>query len=227
MYEIGKREFVSLFKSFKSIMIIAILLATSYYSAKFASFIVTELTDVEDIDIHYFGLLGLIVLFGQLFIMGLSHDSINRELHERTMRFLVTRTSRVSILLGKFFGILMFWFVCLLTSFLLISIFAHKLDLYIFSQTMSLLTFQIALTIFVSVLIPKPSFTMFLGIVVGILVPIMGFWLTLTENVWVSWIKYITPFYYLDQDGYTFLVTFLFSGLLLFAAGLIFNRRDC
>ncbi|WP_445505498.1 ABC transporter permease [Niallia sp. 03091] len=229
MYVIGKREFFSLFKGIKSIIILIILLATSYYSAKFANLIKSgiELPASEAEDIHTVGLMFLILIFGQLFVMSLSHDSMNREIHERTVRFLVTRTSRTSIVMGKFLGIWIFWFVCVLTSFLIISIFAKKFDVFLFLQTMSLLAYQIAFAILLSVLISKPGITMFLGIVVGLVFPILGFWITLTSNVYVSWIKYITPFYYLDLNNYTFLVVLIFSGILLIIANQIFKRREC
>ena len=229
MYIIGKREFFSLLKGIKAIIIIAILLVTSYYSAKYSNLLMSgiELTAREAENIYTVGLLALILLFGQLFVMGLSHDTINRETNERTMRFLVTRTSRTSIIFGKFLGIWLFWFVCLTVSFLLISIFAQKIDVFIFSQTMSLLTYQIALTFLFSVLIPKPGFTMFLGIVVGLAFPIIGFWVSFTSNVWVSWIKFITPYYYLNREDYTFLVIVLLAGIMLMIANLIFKRREC
>ncbi|MGY3312967.1 ABC-2 type transport system permease protein [Peribacillus simplex] len=229
MYIIGKREFISLFKGIKSVIIVIMLLVTSYYSAKFSNVLASgmELTAKEAENIHTVGLLTLIVLFGQLFVMGLSHDSLNRETHERTIRFLVTRTSRTSIILGKFLGIWLFWLICLLISFLLISIFSQKIDMFIFSQIMSLLTYQIGLTILLSVLIPKPGFTMFLGIMVGLAFPIIGFWVSFTSNVWVSWMKFITPYYYLIREDYTFLVIVLFTGIMLVIANLIFNRREC
>lgn len=229
MYVIGKREFISLFKGMKSIIIIALLLVTSYYSAKF-SYLLTaeiELTARESENIYTVGLLFLVLFFGQLFVMGLSHDSINRETHERTMRFLVTRTSRTSIILGKFLGIWLFWLICLMISFLLTSIFSQKIDVFIFSQTMSLLSYQIALTILLSVLIPKPGFTMFLGIVVGLAFPILGFWFAFTSNVWVGWMKFLTPYYYLERDDFTFLVILLIAGIMLVIANLIFKRREC
>lgn len=229
MYAIGKREFINLFKGIKSIIIIAILLVVTYYSAKFANLLMSgiELTAREAENIHTFGLLGLILLFGQLFVMGLSHDSINRETHDRTMRFLVTRTSRSSIILGKFFGVWLFWLICLTISFLLTGIFSLKIDFFIFSQTMSVLTYQIALTILLSVLIPKPGFTMFLGIVVGLCLPIFGFLFTFTSNVWIGWMKFFTPYYYLEREDYTFLVIVLWAGIMLFIANLIFKRREC
>lgn len=229
MYVIGKREFFSLFKSIKSILIIGILLLTSYYSAKFSYVLMSliELTPSEKEQIHTVGLLTLLFLFGQLFVMGLSHDCINRETYERTMRFLVTRTSRTSILCGKFLGITLFWFVCVAISFLIISIFAKQFDIFIFSQIMSLLIYQIALTILLSVLIPKPGITMFLGTIIGLAFPIFGLWISFTSNVWISWVKFITPFYYLERDDYTLVVILLFAGLMLFIANLIFKRREC
>lgn len=229
MYVIGKREFISLFKGIKSIIIVVMLLVTSYYSAKFSNLFSSgiELTAREAENIHTAGLLILILLFGQLFITSLSHDSINRETHERTIRFLVTRTSRTSIIIGKFFGIWLFWFICLTISFLLTSIFSKKIDVFIFSQTMSLLTYQIALTILLSVLISKPGFTMFLGIVLAVVFPIFGFWAAYTSNGWVSWTKFVTPYYYLIREDYSFLVIVLLAGILLVIANLIFKRREC
>ena len=227
MYVISKREFFNLFKGIRSIIMIAILFITSYYSAKFSNVFMSEIefSSKEAENIHTAGLLMLILTFGLLFVMSLSHDSINRETNDRTMRFLVTRTSRTSILYGKFLGIWLFWFVCVTVSFLLISIFAHKVDIFIFLQTISLLTCYIALTILLSVLILKPGYTMFLGVLVGLCFPIFGFWVTFTSNMWVSWIKFITPFYYLERNDYTFIVIFLFAGVMLFIANLILKRR--
>ncbi len=229
MYVIGKREFFSLFKSIKSILVIGILLLTTYYSAKFSNvFIHTiEFTAEEAESIHSAGLLTLLLLFGQLFVIGLSHDCMNREIHERTMRFLVTRTSRASILYGKFLGIVVFWLVCITVSFFIVSIFSKQFDLFIFTQVMSLLIYQIALTVFLSVLIPKPGITMFLGIIIGLSFPILGLWFSFTSNEWVSWLKFTTPFYYLMREDYTLLALFIFSGLMLFMAHLLFERREC
>ncbi len=229
MYVIGKREFFSLFKSIKSILIIGILLLTSYYSAKFSYVLMSliELTASEKEQIHTVGLLTLLFLFGQLFVMGLSHDCMNREMHERTIRFLVTRTSRSSILYGKFVGIVLFWFVCVAVSFMIISIFAKQFAVFIFLQIMTLLIYQIALTILLSILIPKPGITMFLGTIIGLAFPIFGLWVSFTSNVWISWVKFITPFYYVERDDYTLVVILLFAGLMLFIANLIFKRREC
>lgn len=229
MFMMCKREFISLFKSIKSIIIIAILFAVSYYAAKFSSFIAlgADLTAGEAEDIHTIGLLSVILLLGQLFVFGLSHDTINREVHERTMRFLVTRVSRSAILFGKFLGIWMFWFGCITVSFLLISIFSMKFDLFIFSQTLSLVTYQAALALLLSVLIPRPGNTMFLGNILGLLLPAFGFWTVFTPNGWVNWMKYFVPFYYLERDDFTFLVILGLAGMMMLAANAVFKRREC
>ncbi|MEW9110749.1 ABC transporter permease subunit [Cytobacillus gottheilii] len=228
MFVISKREFFSLFKSIKSIIIIAILLATAYYSSKFSNALtnLVDFTADEMNYVHTIGLLSLLLLFGQLFVLGLSHDCINRETHERTMRFLVTRTSRLSILFGKFLGIVLFWTVCVTISFLIISIFARQFDFFSFFQVMSLLIYQISLTILLSTIIPKPGITMFLGILLGIAFPIFGMWITFTSNEWVSWLKYVTPFYYLEHDNYLFLIINLLAAFLLFISAAIFTRRE-
>ncbi|RIW32520.1 hypothetical protein D3H55_13110 [Bacillus salacetis] len=228
MLAIGKREFLKLFKGIKSIIIIVILVATSYYSAKFSNLLLSlEEFSAEDADkIEYAGLLALLLFLGQLFVMGLSHDAMNRETHDRTIRFLVTRTSRLSILLGKFSGIVLFWLVCVTASFLIIFFMTGTMDPLSFFQTMSLLIYQIALTILLSTVIPKPAFTMFLSIVIGLAFPIVSLWLAFTSNGYVSWLKYLTPFYYLEED-YMFLMIFPLAAVMVVISHLVFKRREC
>ncbi|MDE5053989.1 ABC transporter permease subunit [Niallia taxi] len=229
MFEIGKREFLQLCKGVKSVLIILLFLVTSYYSAKFAEPLaeVTEMTAKEAAQAHVAGLIFLILIFGQLFVTSLSHDSINREIHERTMRFLVTKTTRLSILLGKFLGIWMFWFVSLFLSYLIISIITKKVSILMFSQTMSLLTFQVAFVLLLSVLIRSPGITMFFGIISSLIFPIIGGWLMLTSNPAISWLKYITPYYYMEKEDYKFLIIFVFAAVLIYLADLVFKRKEC
>lgn len=229
MYVIGRRELLGLFKGMKSIVIIAVLLVTSYFSAKYSGFLMSgiELTTTEAEKIHMAGLSILFLVFGQLFVMSLSHDCINREIHERTIRFLITRTSRFSIILGKFAGIWLFWFICLAICFLLTGILALKFDAFIFSQIIGLLTYQIALAVLLSVLIPRPGVSMFLGVMIGLAFPIVGLWVSFTSNPWFSWLKFLTPYYYLDRDDYTFLMMILIAGVMLLISNLLFKRRLC
>ncbi len=226
MVAICKREFFQLLKGVKAILIILLFLVTAYYSAKFAEPL-AAIVETSTKDASVVGLLFLILCFGQLFVTSLSHDSINREIHERTMRFLVSKTSRPSILYGKFFGIWLFWFVSLFISFLIISIITKQLNILIFAQTMSLLTLQVAFVLCLSVLISKPSVTMFLGIIGSIIFPILGGWLVLTTNPAISWLKYVTPYYYFDKSEYTFVVVLVLAGILVYLANLVFKRREC
>jgi len=226
MVAICKREFFQLLKGVKAILIILLFLVTAYYSAKFAEPL-AAIVEISTKDASVVGLMFLILCFGQLFVTSLSHDSINREIHERTMRFLVTKTSRPSILYGKFFGIWLFWFVSLFISFLIISIITKQINILIFTQTMSLLTLQVAFVLCLSVLISKPSVTMFLGIIGSIIFPILGGWLVLTTNPAISWLKYVTPYYYFDKSEYTFVVVLVLAGLLVYLANLVFKRREC
>ncbi|WP_186580373.1 ABC transporter permease [Aquibacillus kalidii] len=230
MFSIGKREFISLFKGIKSIVIIAILLVSAYYSTKLAELLLStgmNISAEERQNIYTVGIQFLILLFGQLFVMGLSHDVMNKELHERTIRFLVSRVARSQIVIGKFLGIWLFWLTCLFVSFLIVCVFAQTFDIIAFLQLTSLLTYQISLTILLSVLVPKPGFTMFLGILVGIAFPILIAWVTLTSNVWVAWMRYITPFYYIQHPNFAFLTNLLLSCVMLIISIEIFKRRDC
>ena len=47
----------------------------------------------------------LFFFLGFIFITAVSHDILNKEIEMETIRFLVVKTSRINILLGKFFGV--------------------------------------------------------------------------------------------------------------------------
>ncbi|MEZ0117869.1 UNVERIFIED_ORG: ABC-2 type transport system permease protein [Heyndrickxia coagulans] len=229
MFVIGKKECFGLLKGTKSLVVVFIFLITAYYSAKFSPLMTAtvDLNAREAKDMYTVGILLLAVILGQLFVMGLSHDSINREMHERTMRFLITRTSRTNILLGKYFGILLFWVLCISVSFFITSLFSKSFHFFIFFQTICILTYQVALTIMLSAMISKPGMTMFLSVILGIAFPIVGIWLALTSKAWIAWLKYITPYYYLKRDDWTCLVIVLIAGLMLVIANAVFGRREC
>ncbi|HDR8278017.1 TPA: ABC transporter permease subunit, partial [Bacillus cereus] len=116
MFGICFREFYNLFKSIRSIIFILIMFSTTLVVANFLKNFDGNLKELGLDNAYVGGLLFLILLFGPLFVMTLSHDLINRESHNRTIRFLVTKISRDKIILGKFLGVLLFWFVCLFLS---------------------------------------------------------------------------------------------------------------
>ncbi|MED4343893.1 hypothetical protein [Heyndrickxia coagulans] len=102
-----------------------------------------------------------------------------------------------------------------------------KLSFLYFFQTICILTYQVALTIMLSAMISKPGMTMFLSVILGIAFPIVGIWLALTSKAWIAWLKYITPYYYLERDDWTCLVIVLIAGLMLVIANAVFGRREC
>jgi ABC-2 type transport system permease protein len=68
---------------------------------------------------------------------------------------------------------------------------------------------------------------MFLGVVIGLIFPILSFWLTFTSSAWFSWMKYGNPYYYLNREDFTFLMIPVLAGLMIALAYLLFKRRDC
>lgn len=228
MYAIAKKEFLQLFKSLKSMIIIALLFVISYYNVKFADWLVEnlQLTDKEASIVHMTGLFILIGFMGQLLTMILSHDAMSREMDKRTIRFLITRTSRMHILLGKFVGIWLYWCICFSAAYFLISIYSNQIDMFIYAQTVALIAFQTALTLFMSVLVDKPGMSLLIGILLGITLPIIGLWIAET-TAWYGIFKWINPYYYLLREDMTFLVVVIEAACLWGAAYGLFRRRAC
>jgi ABC-2 type transport system permease protein len=229
MITICSQEFKSLFKSVRSVIIIILLLGVTLGTATLLGKFEAEIQEVGLGGIYVAGLFALLMISGPLFVIGLSHDVINKETHSRTMRFLVTKATRQSIVLGKFMGIWLFWLTCLIIPILLLIPFAKT---FYYMELISLVIFMsyfIALALFLSCLINKPALTLFIGIVLSIIFPIIGFWGILSpENNYLNVINFIAPYYYLTEDsgilGYIMLP--LFTLLLVVGSLFILKRRD-
>ncbi|GAA0600269.1 hypothetical protein GCM10009001_15830 [Virgibacillus siamensis] len=204
MVYVLKQEFIDAFKSVRSILILLFITFVSYQSAKFFDsnqdiinkFIEESGNEVGSV---YTAAIRLIVLiFGFLFAFAISHDLINRELEMKTIRLLVTKTSRLQIVLGKFLGALLFWVVTISISFGVISLITGAWFIKDYFQTMIFLFYIVSFVLFISTVIPKTKLTMFLGIFLGILMPIIGL-LTAFSNKWYFIpFKYLLPYRYLD-----------------------------
>lgn len=225
MLAIAKHEFWQLFKSFKSIVVIVILVGASYFASKHGADIIQLFNDgVDDKSIYYSGLALILILFGPLFAFSLSHDVINREVSNKTIRFLLTRTSHANILIGKFIGVLSFWFVCLMLSCAVIVMYAKHVDVFLILQMMMLILFSVCLTFLLSVIVSKPFMSMFLSTIFGLALPIVSL-LFISTNKWWGVFGYITPYEYLQHEDWKILFMSVVGAVVLSATYFIFKRR--
>lgn len=229
MLTICLHEFKNLFKSIRSIIIIFLMLSVTLGAASLLERFQQEIQELGMGGVYIIGLFALLMIAGPLFVVSLSHDIINKEIHSRTIRFLVTKVSREKIILGKFFGVFLFWFSCLTISVLLLIPFSKTfyymelLDLIIF------ISYFIALVLFLSTVITKPGLTMFIGIVLSLILPILGVWSILTpDNLVLKIVNLATPYYYLSEEGswLVYVMLPLLTVFLVVASLFILKRRD-
>ncbi|WP_085505191.1 ABC transporter permease [Thalassobacillus devorans] len=228
MFTIPFREFTSLFKSIRSIIIIAVLFGVTIGAAKIISNFQTQLQELGIGDDAYAGALMALLLFAApLFVTSLAHSVVNKEMASRTVRFLATKTSRANIILGKFLGNLFFWAICLFLALLLIIPFSNTFHIVEWFQMVVFVSYFIGLAVFLSTIFRSPSLTMFLGITISIALQVLGLWSLATENVFVKMIGYITPYFYYSQDQtYMSYIVVLFTLIFVILSLLIFRKRD-
>ncbi|MEJ8767670.1 ABC transporter permease subunit [Oceanobacillus sp. HCA-5259] len=228
MFAITMREFKSLFKSTRSIIIIIFIFGITTGSAKLISQFKAQLMDLGLGDNAYVGgLMILLFMASPLFVTSISNSIVNKEIDSKTIRFLATKTSRHNIILGKFLGNVLFWFLCLMIALLLIIPFSKAFYFSEFLQSIIYVSYFIGLTIFLSTIIRNPSLTMFLGITISIILPILGIWGIFSENLLIKFISYLTPYFYYTHENtfYTyFVLIFTFTYLML--SLIVFKRRD-
>lgn len=228
MFAISFREFKNLFKSVRSIIIIIVIWGVTLGAAKLVSNFQNQLQQIGLGESAYAsGLMVLTITAIPLFVFSLSHNAINEEIKSRTIRFIATKTSRDNILLGKFLGILFFWITCLFIAVLLITLFSKDLYILKFIQSIIFISYFIGLTILLSTVIPKPTLTIFISIVLAIAAPILGIWSVMSNNIFLKIYSYITPYFYYSQDEafYTYLVL-IFPMIFLGLSLIIMRKRD-
>ncbi|WP_077603502.1 ABC transporter permease [Oceanobacillus sojae] len=230
MLTVGFREFKSLFSSIRSIVIIVVLFGVTIGSARLVRQFEAPLQELGlGNDAYAMGLMLLLILAAPLFVTSLSHNIVNKEMDTRTIRFLATKTSRSNIILGKFIGSFLFWAVCITVALLLIIPFSKSFSIVNLVQSIIFVSYFVGLTLFLSTIIPKPSLSMFLGIIISIALPVLGLWSAGTDNLFIKAVGYVTPyFYYMQEESnnyYAYFVAF-FPILFILLSVFIFRKRD-
>jgi ABC-2 type transport system permease protein len=231
MLAICKKEFFALFRGYKSVFILVVFIGFSYFIADVVGENLNHLSSdglsqIEMGSPYAAGLRFLVIGLGFLFVCLLSHDIVNKEIETQTIRFLVTKSSRSSIILGKYLGIVLFWSTILCLSYIPIVFVSKTIDIHLLGSLVCFVSFVISWTILLSTIIYRSSYTLLVGIITSILYPVVGV-LSLAKNG-VIWgiLRYLTPYYYLLLKGYWILLPLLISLLLVFVATIIFARKD-
>ncbi len=200
---------------------------TSFFTARYFSNNLDLLLEESTSNSAYTSSIKLLVFFlGFLFAFSISHDMINRELEMQTIRLLVTKVTRLEIIGGKFLGVFGFWFVCLTLSFILVSINAKEwfwLDYFI---VINFILYVVSLILLISTLVKKTSLSMFLGIMIGVILPIIGFASTIKDHFLLVPIKYISPYYYIIQSGYYLITPLMISTVFILISYVLLKKRD-
>ncbi|WP_405100297.1 ABC transporter permease [Oceanobacillus sp. FSL H7-0719] len=229
MVHILKREFIDSFKSVRAILMILFITFISYQAAsaiKDYPGLVDELISEGNTSVYIASLAMIVLVLGFLFVFATSHDVINKEIELRTMRLLVTKQSRLEIILGKFLGTYLFWIFTLSISFIIISVIAGDFFAGDYFRVISFMFYIVSFVLLLSTIIPRAKVTMFVGILLGIFLPIIGMTSIFSEKSYLIILKYLLPFYYMDGS---YLLAFVPIGIgviyLVIALGIL-QRKD-
>src|SRR5699024_1570977 len=168
----------------------------------------------------------IFIVFGFLFVFAISHNVINKELELKTIRLLVTKVSRIDIVVGKLIGMLLFWISIILVTYGIIFLFAPANYLRELSETVVLFFYIVTFVLFMSTIITKSLLSMFLGVFLSIIFPILGLLSTVFDKWYFILFKYILPFYYLDNVTFHLVFPVLIGCLFIILAITVMERRD-
>lgn len=226
MIPIIRNEFFQTFKSFKSVAIVLFFTLTSLLTATYLANHPELLGDGGNDSAYTSSIKFLIFFLGFLFVFAVSHDIVNRELDDQTIRLLVSKTSRFNIIAGKFLGSFLFWVCSISISFFVVTLYAKSTFFLDYLIVITVLFFITCLNVLLSTVLTRPGMTMFVGILLGILCPVLGFWAAFSNNWYLLPFKYLLPYYYVVESGVYLIVPFLLGLLFLTVAYFMFYRKD-
>lgn len=227
MFAITKHEFFSLLKSVKSIVIIVFFTIVTFYASKFFAHNDLIMSQTNSDSVYTSTIKFLFFFLGFVFISSVSHDILNKEIEMETIRLLTVKTSRFNILLGKFLGVYCFWILCATICFFITFLFSGKWPIYDYISIAIFLFYAIAFTFLLSIVIPKSSLTMLLGIILGFIIPILGLVATFKNGIWYLLpFKYILPYFYILKTGIFMIVPLLIGVLMIFLSFVLLKRKD-
>ncbi|WP_033827384.1 MULTISPECIES: ABC transporter permease subunit [Bacillaceae] len=231
MVHILKREFIDSFKSIRSILIILFIIFISYQAAAFVdnnpSFI-NELTGAggEEGSAYTAAIALIVLVFGFLLVFATSHDLVYKEIELKTIRLLVTKVPRLQIMLGKLLGTMLFWIITISISFSILSMFANSWFPKDYFQTIIFLFYIVSFVLLISTAITKTKLTMFLGIILGISLPIIGLTAIVSDKWYLAPFKYILPYKYLDGSFGLMFVPLAIGIIYFLISVLLMQRKD-
>ncbi|SDC79674.1 ABC transporter permease [Marinilactibacillus psychrotolerans] len=223
MISVALEELKRILKSIRTIIIILIFVLFSYGMSSTLSNVAGSSGD--DITAAYSSIRLLVFILGYLFVSILSNNCINTEIETGSIKFVLAKINRPQFIVGKFIGIFLFWFICISTSVTVILFLTNQVDLSIFFMLICVVTYYISLCILLSVLVSRSSMTNFIGLIIGIMFPITGLWVTLSDK-WYSSFKYLFPYEYILKGGYLIVVPVLISIIYLSIAVFSFSRKE-
>lgn len=224
MFAIATKEFNEMTKSFKSLFIIALFILSSYFMSSFVSKNFTSLgAGTND---YTSATRLLVLLFGFLFVLMLSHDVMSRETSTKTIRFLITKTSRTNIIVGKFLGVSAFWLFSLGISLSIVSFFAKGILWLPFLQLYSFLIFSIGLCLLISTIAKTTSASLIIGLAVSFIAPVIGLWSMFSEKPWLKPFQLFLPYQYQIKENGLLLIPLLIGFGFVCISIWYFKRGD-
>ena len=220
MLYILMHEFKLLFFKIKTVILAIIL-----FGFVFGFGTALALLNVNEIS-YYLSLSFIFAIFGLIIISIQSNHIISAEEENTTIRLLITKATRLDIVLGKFLGIFLYWVVIVTIQYLLIFFKTGTIYFELYYSLISFIFFGCAFNIFISSISKTIIQSNFISLIVSILLTsiFINKWLSIETNF--DWSIFFLPQTYL-VEYYNFAILSIFVGLIfILVSYLIIRKRD-
>ena len=114
-------------------------------------------------------------------------------------------------MVGKLLGTFLFWFVTISISYIIIYFISGSWYIESYLQIILFLFYVVSLVLFIATIITKSKLTMFLGTILGIVLPMVGLFVITINKWYLRPFQYVLPYKYLNEQLSNMLIPLLIS----------------
>lgn len=165
--------------------------------------------------------------FGVLFGFMLFSGTISKMIENESIRFVTPYLSRFQILLSKYIAILCYFLLLLLfmLPIIMISTQTFVFPFKEFCQAFLFFAYISSIILWISVISRNERKSTFIGISVGILIPVVGAVSLFSKNIAITVLSWLLPYRY-EVLNFESLILVILTGVVMLTAILLFQKME-
>lgn len=223
MFAVLKKEYLSVFKYFKMIGIVLLFVLLSYCVKIFSTKYPENNIEVSSL---YDSFNYLLTIGGYVFITVFSAKTIQTEMNMGNSDNKKKKTYKTKFFLKCYLLKLLYWYSCMIFANIVISIIEKRNYFSNVEYSIVMITYFVSLIFLISSLIVSYKLSVYVSLLAGTFISILGKSTESTSSLMWSRIRCIFPYYYISKEEIYLLIPLVLSAGMACTSLLIFQGKE-